>query len=73
MRLIFYLPTFSTPYMDHLLYLMFRCNFDVMESLEELGAVNTAALVLAVAVRTSTARPASAQLLVVGSSTLVPL
>ena len=44
-----------------------------MESLEESGAVNTAALVLAVAVRTSTARPASAQLLVVGSSTLVPL
>ena len=31
--------------MDHLLYLMFRCDFDVMESLEsleELEEVNTA-------------------------------
>ena len=31
--------------MGHLLYLMFRCNFDVMESLkslEELGELNTA-------------------------------
>ena len=40
--LFFYLPTFSTPYMNHLLYLMFRCDFDVMESLEEFGEVNTA-------------------------------
>ena len=32
----FYLPIFSTPCMSHLLYLMFRCDFDVMESLEEL-------------------------------------
>ena len=35
MQLDFYLPTFSTPYMDHFLYLIFRCDFDVMESLEE--------------------------------------
>ena len=31
--------------MDHLLYLMFRCDFDVMknlENLEELGELNTA-------------------------------
>ena len=32
----FYLPTFSTPCMDYLLYLMFRCDFDVMENLENL-------------------------------------
>ena len=32
---LFFLPTFSTPCMSHLLYLMFRCDFDVMESLEE--------------------------------------
>ena len=37
MQLVFYLPTFSTPCMSHLLYLMFRCDFDVMESLEEFG------------------------------------
>jgi len=37
MQLVFfYLPTFSTPCMSHLLYLMFRCDFDVMESLESL-------------------------------------
>ena len=28
--------------MSHLLYLMFRCDFDVMESLEDLAEVNTA-------------------------------
>ena len=28
--------------MGHLLYLMFRCDFDVMESLKEFGEVNTA-------------------------------
>ena len=28
--------------MCHLLYLMFRCDFDVMESLEEFGDLNTA-------------------------------
>ena len=28
--------------MGYLLYLMFRCDFDVMESLEELGELNTA-------------------------------
>ena len=27
--------------MSHLLYLMFRCDFDVMESLEEFGDLNT--------------------------------
>ena len=27
--------------MGHLVYLMFRCHFDVMESLEEFGVVNT--------------------------------
>jgi len=43
----FYLPTFNTPCMGHLLYLMFRCNFDVMENLESLGEVNTV-LVLAI-------------------------
>ena len=42
MQLFFYLSTFSTPYMSHLLYLMFRCDFDVMENLEEFGEVNTA-------------------------------
>ena len=26
MQLVFYLTTFSTPCMDHLLYLMFRCD-----------------------------------------------
>ena len=26
MQLVFYLPTFNTPCMDHLLYLMFRCD-----------------------------------------------
>ena len=30
--LFFYLPTFSTPYMSHLLHLMFRYDGDVMES-----------------------------------------
>ena len=34
MQLVFYLPTFSTPCMGHLLYLMFRCDGDVMENLE---------------------------------------
>ena len=34
MQLIFYLTTFSTQYMSYLLYLMFRCDFDVMDSLE---------------------------------------
>ena len=34
MQLGFYLPTFSTPCMSHLLYLMFRCDGDVMESLD---------------------------------------
>jgi len=28
--------------MGYLLYLIFRCDFDVMESLEEFGEVNTA-------------------------------
>ena len=45
MQFFFYLPIFSTPYMGHLLYLMFRCDFDVMESLknlEELEELNTA-------------------------------
>ena len=37
MQLVFYLPTFSTPCMGHLLYLMFRCDFDVMESLDFVG------------------------------------
>ena len=37
MLLIFYLTIFSTPCMDHLLYLMFRCDFDVMESLDFVG------------------------------------
>ena len=35
--------------MDHLLYLMFRCDFNVMESLEnlkEFGEVNTANVML---------------------------
>ena len=32
----FYLPIFSTPCMGHLVYLMFRCDGDVMESLESL-------------------------------------
>jgi len=36
MLLVFYLPTFSTPCMSHLLYLIFRCDFDVMQSLENL-------------------------------------
>ena len=36
MKLVFYLSTFSTPYMSHFLYLMFRCDFDVMENLESL-------------------------------------
>ena len=36
MQLDFYLPIFSTKCMGHLLYLMFRCDFDVMESLENL-------------------------------------
>ena len=40
MQLVFYLPTFSTPCIGHLLYLMFRCDFDVMESLEEFGDLN---------------------------------
>ena len=34
MQLVFYL--FSTPCMSHLLYLMFRCDFDVMENLKNL-------------------------------------
>ena len=34
MQLVFYLPTFSTPYMSHLLYLMFRYDFDMMKSLD---------------------------------------
>ena len=34
MQLVFYLPIFSIPCMDYLLYLMFRCDFDVMESLD---------------------------------------
>ena len=33
----FYLPIFSTPCMCHLLYLMFRCDGDVMESLDFRG------------------------------------
>ena len=37
MQLVFYLPTFSTPCISHLLYLKFRCDFDVMESLENLN------------------------------------
>ena len=37
----FYLPTFNTPCMSHLLYLMFRCDGDVMESLEFLWDLNT--------------------------------
>ena len=41
MQLVF-LPTFSTPCMDHLLYLMFRCDGDVMERLEILWELNTA-------------------------------
>ena len=36
MQLVFYLPTFNTPCMDHLLYLMFRYDFDVTENLESL-------------------------------------
>ena len=36
------LPTFSTLCMCHLLYLIFRCNFDVMENLEFLWDLNTA-------------------------------
>ena len=42
MQLIFYLPTFSTPCMDYLLYLMFRYDFDVTESLKNLEELNTA-------------------------------
>ena len=34
MQLVFYLPTFNDPCMRHLLYLMFRCDVDVMENLE---------------------------------------
>ena len=34
MQLVFYLTTFSTPCMGYLLYLMFRCDGDVMESLD---------------------------------------
>ena len=34
MQLVFYLPTFSTPCMGHLLYLMFRCDGDVMKNLD---------------------------------------
>ena len=34
MQLFFYLPTFNARCMRHLLYLMFRCDVDVMESLE---------------------------------------
>ena len=37
MQLVFYLPTFG-----HLLYLMFRCDRDVIESLEILWELNTA-------------------------------
>ena len=37
MQLVFYLSTFSTLCMNHLLYLMFRCDFDVMENLEDLN------------------------------------
>ena len=33
MQLVFYLSTFSTPCTDYLLYLMFRCDFDVMKNL----------------------------------------
>ena len=36
MQLVFYLPIFSAPCMGHFLYLMFRCDFDVIESLENL-------------------------------------
>ena len=46
MQLVFYLPTFSTRSMGHLLYLMFRCDFDVIESLEEFWEVNTASVQL---------------------------
>ena len=38
MQLFFYLPTFNVPCMRHLLYLMFRCDVNVMENLE-LGGV----------------------------------
>ena len=41
---IFYLPIFIILCMCHLLYLIFRCDFDVMESLKilkELGELNT--------------------------------
>ena len=34
MQLIFYLPIFSTPCIGHVLYLMFRCDGDVMKSLD---------------------------------------
>ena len=37
--------------MGHLLYLMFRCDFDVMESLEELGELNTATEMLYIRLR----------------------
>ena len=39
MQLIFYLSTFNAPYMRHLLYLMFGCDVDMMESLELRGEV----------------------------------
>ena len=41
MQLVFYLSTFSTLYMGHLLYLMFRCDFDVMESVDSVGLLGS--------------------------------
>ena len=38
---LFCLPTFSVLCMHYLLYLMFRCDFDVTESLEELNTAIT--------------------------------
>ena len=39
---LFYLPIFSVLCMRHLLYLIFRCDFDVTKSLKNLEKLNTA-------------------------------
>ena len=45
-QLVFYLTIFSTPCIDHLLYLIFRCDFDVTESLGTVDKLNTALMSL---------------------------
>ena len=41
MRLVFYLPTFSTLCMSYLLYLIFQCD-EKFKKMEELGELDTA-------------------------------